>query len=120
MPTLIGSKGPGAQRVHLNKQPRTLVQLLVERALERPDVVFARFGALQDKQPLSYAAAWALACRWRTLFEDQGLRPGHVVHIALPNGPDFIGAYFGTLLARGIVAPMMPQRSMNWIEFADL
>ena len=90
---------------------RTLTEMLAYQAETCPDALFARFlerGAVVDTY--TYAQTWTWAAQWATLFVERGLRRGEAVVIALPNSADFLGAYFGTLLAGGIPAPAAPIR----------
>jgi acyl-CoA synthetase (AMP-forming)/AMP-acid ligase II len=45
--------------------------------------------------PLSFADADALASRWAGALHLAGVQAGDRVALLLPNGPDFIGAFFG-------------------------
>lgn len=45
--------------------------------------------------PLSFADADALASRWADALHAAGVKAGDRVALLLPNGPDFIGAFFG-------------------------
>lgn len=58
----------------------------------------------------TYEQAWRRACRWAALLRDRGLQRGDRVIIALPNCADFVGAFFGTLLAGGTPAAVAPFR----------
>lgn len=56
-----------------------------------------RCALLTDGGETTYAEVEALANRYGNLLRGAGLRPEERVLIALPDGPDFVGALFGTL-----------------------
>ncbi len=60
---------------------------------ERPWLSFQR-GTSSPEQ-LTFAAADLLARRWARVLRHAGVGPGDRVALLLPNGPDFIGAFFG-------------------------
>lgn len=91
--------------------PKTLTEMLVQQAEISPESIFTRF--LQDgkiAESYTYAEAWGWASRWATLLQDRGLKKGEPIVISLPNSYDFVGAYFGTLLAGGLPAPIVSSR----------
>lgn len=58
---------------------------------------------------LTYADVDALANRWAGVLESAGVRPEQRVLIALPDGPDFAGALFGTLRLGAVVVMANPE-----------
>ncbi|MBO2454033.1 long-chain fatty acid--CoA ligase [Actinomadura barringtoniae] len=66
------------------------------------DVTFAELDALSDR----YAAGLAAA----------GLRPGDKVAVQLPNGVEFLTAYFGILKAGMVMVPMNPLLTEREVE----
>ncbi|MDE2662003.1 MAG: benzoate-CoA ligase family protein [Gemmatimonadota bacterium] len=56
-----------------------------------------RRALLTDGGEVTYAEVDALANRYGHLLRSAGVRPEERVLIALPDGPDFVGALFGTL-----------------------
>jgi len=91
--------------------------MLADHAEHRPTLPFARFLERGEVvADLSYLQVWELACRWATLLVERGIRRGDVVPFVLPNTPDFVGAYFGTLIAGGIPAPAAPFRRISSAE----
>jgi long-chain acyl-CoA synthetase len=82
----------------------TLVDLVRQRAEERPDAVALRFeGATTTyRQLLEQAQAFACA------LEERGVKRGDRVALLLPNCPQFLIAELGTWMAGAVVAPMNP------------
>ncbi|SFS87025.1 long-chain-fatty-acid--CoA ligase [Halostagnicola kamekurae] len=58
---------------------------------------------------LTYAEFWERAGRFAQALDDRGIDEGERVAIYLPNLPQFVTAFYGTLRAGGIVVPMNPQ-----------
>jgi len=71
------------------------------RAPDRPAVTF--FG-----RTLTYRALRDLSDRFAGGLQRLGFRPGDRVSLHLPNCPQFVVAYYGTLKAGGIVVPCNP------------
>ncbi len=65
-------------------------------------------GRLLDTQ-ISYANLATLAQRFGAGLQALGLQAGQRVALHLPNCPQFVIAYYGTLLAGGIVVPHNPR-----------
>jgi len=90
---------------HTIAYPRRPVQSLLDDAAarfpHRPAVTF--FG-----RDLTYQALRALADRFAGGLRALGVRPGDRVSLHLPNCPQFVIAYFGTLKAGGVVVPFNP------------
>ncbi len=72
-----------------------------ERYPDRPAVTF--FG-----RDLTYKTLRDLADRFAGGLQALGLRPGERVSLHLPNCPQFVIAYYGTLKAGGVVVPFNP------------
>ena len=111
MKAAAGSAQSAAQVQPRGAEGDTLQGVLLGHALTRPNTVFLRILAEEAPQDLTFAQAWSLAQRWALHFRQHGARPGDVVHIGFPNGSDFVGAFFGALLADCVPAPMMPRRN---------
>ncbi|MGC8876110.1 long-chain-fatty-acid--CoA ligase [Thermus sp.] len=65
---------------------------------------------------LSYRELWTLVRRFAKGLEDLGVRPGDRVAIMLPNTPQFVIAFYGTLLAGGVgvnVNPLYTPRELR-------
>jgi fatty-acyl-CoA synthase len=56
----------------------------------------------------SYAELAGSVAEGAGRLEDAGLRAGGVVCIAVPSGPEFVAAFFGTLIAGGTPSPLAP------------
>jgi long-chain acyl-CoA synthetase len=61
-----------------------------------------------DDETLSYADLAGASGRLARHLTDRGLVPGDRVGVMLPNVPEFAVAYYGILLAGGVVVPMNP------------
>jgi benzoate-CoA ligase family protein len=61
-----------------------------------------------DAGTWSYADLQALANRYGNLLRQEGVRPEERVIIALPDGPDFVGALFGVLKIGAVVVMVNP------------
>lgn len=58
---------------------------------------------------LTYEEFWERAGRFAQALDDRGIDEGDRVGIYLPNLPQFVTAFYGTLRAGGIIVPMNPQ-----------
>ena len=56
----------------------------------------------------TYSELWQDVNRFARALQDRGLNPGDRVALMLPNCPQYIIAYYGTLLAGGIVTQINP------------
>jgi len=62
-----------------------------------------------DGTATSYEQFWERAGRFAAALDERGIGPDDRVAIYLPNLPQFVTAFYGTLRAGGIVVPMNPQ-----------
>src|SRR5688572_27089387 len=67
-----------------------------------------RPALMGDDGPLSYASIQSLANRFGTLLARAGVEPEHRVLLALPDGPAFVAALFGTLKLGAVVVMVNP------------
>ena len=81
-----------------------LAQCLLASAAADPNATAVRL----DDETLSYAELVEASGRLGRLLTDHGLTPGARVAVMLPNVPAFAVAYYGILLAGGVVVPMNP------------
>ncbi len=101
--------GPAAHRV--NPTPvaplwPTLLEALHAAADEEPERLYV--GFLDSKgleQPVTFGETWRRAGAWAAALGERGVR-GERASILLPTGPDFLAAFFGTLLAGGSPVPL--------------
>ena len=66
---------------------------------------------------LTYRALWESVQRFAHALQTAGLEPGERVAIMLPNSPQFVIAFYGTLLAGGVVVntnPMYTPRELAY------
>jgi benzoate-CoA ligase family protein len=77
-----------------------------------------RVALRTDAGTLTYAEVQALANRFGHLLAEAGVAPEQRVLIALPDGPEFVGALFGTLKIGGVV--VMANPSLPASELAQL
>src|SRR5437867_2083415 len=75
-----------------------------------------RPALLTDQGTLTYREVQALANRFGHLLESAGVEPEQRVIIALPDGPEFVAALFGTLKVGGVVVMVNPQLAVDAIE----
>ncbi len=75
-----------------------------------------RPALLTDSETLSYAEVQSLAQRFGRLIQESGVEPEHRVMIALPDGPEFVGALFGTLKLGAVVVMVNPGLTQGEIE----
>jgi len=84
-------------------QLNTIPEILRRGVAARPLRTALVFGSLR----IPYETVWEKAGRIaRHLEETCGLRPGERVALLADNCPEFVYAYFGILLARGVVVPI--------------
>jgi long-chain acyl-CoA synthetase len=57
----------------------------------------------------TYTQLWAMTGRFAAGLVERGVEPGDAVALYLPNLPQFVVAFYGTLRAGGVVVPMNPQ-----------
>ncbi len=82
----------------------TLVEALRARAQdERPWFIFHRGSG---EEPFSTAQAWRLAQGWAAALREVGVKAGDAVAVLQPNGPDFVGAFFGAQLLDAVAVPL--------------
>jgi benzoate-CoA ligase family protein len=67
-----------------------------------------RTAVLTDSRSWTYAEIRDLANRYGNLLADAGADPEDRILIALPDGPDFVGALFGTLKIGAVVVMVNP------------
>ena len=76
-----------------------------------------RPALLTDQGTLTYREVQALANRFGHLLESAGVEPEQRVLIALPDGPEFVAALFGTLKVGAVVVMVNPQLAVDAIEY---
>src|SRR5881397_1710078 len=76
-----------------------------------------RPAVLTDTGTLTYREIQALANRFGHVFTESGVEPEQRVMIALPDGPGFVGALFGTLKIGAVVVMVNPQLKPDAIEY---
>ncbi len=70
-----------------------------------------------DRGDLTYREVDALANRWAGALHAAGVRPEQRVMIALPDGPDFVAALFGTLRLGAVVVMVNPEIPGDDLEY---
>lgn len=76
-----------------------------------------RPALLTDQGTLTYREVQTLANRFGHLLESAGVEPEQRVIIALPDGPEFVAALFGTLKVGAVVVMVNPQLAVDAIEY---
>ncbi|MFG0865781.1 non-ribosomal peptide synthetase [Pseudomonas sp. FYR_7] len=97
---------------HAFELPTSLVQALMQRAVQSPDKIALRFlaDAPGEQAVLTYQAldqrarAIAAALQARATFGDRAV-------LLFPSGPDYVAAFFGCLYAGVIAVPAYPPES---------
>ncbi len=82
-----------------------LVSDIGSTAAESPDAPALSY----DGQTQTYEEFWSRTGRFAAALDDRGVGAGDRVGIYLPNLPQYVTAFTGTLRAGGIVVPMNPQ-----------
>ncbi len=70
-----------------------------------------------DAGRLTYREVQALANRYANLLSSAGVTPEQRVIIALPDGPDYVGALFGILKIGAVVVMVNPELKPDAIEY---
>jgi acyl-coenzyme A synthetase/AMP-(fatty) acid ligase len=76
-----------------------------------------RTALVTDQGTLSYAEVQARANRFGHLLLEAGVEPEQRVLLALPDGPDFVAALFGTLKIGAVVVMVNPQLAVPAVEY---
>lgn len=76
-----------------------------------------RTALVMDQGTLTYAEVQARANRFGHLLSEAGVEPEQRVLIALPDGPDFVAALFGTLKIGAVAVMVNPQLSTDAIDY---
>ena len=97
-------------------RPTAITDILAAHAATRPEEIFV-YDPLGKYDSLTYAETWRQAWVWFARLKSAGVRRGDVVHLALANGTDFVGAFFGALLLGALAAPMPPRRGATAEDF---
>ncbi|WP_038045709.1 long-chain-fatty-acid--CoA ligase [Thermus caliditerrae] len=93
-------------------KPWLLTELLRENAQRYPKKVALEFLG----RSLTYEALWREVEAFAKGLQEAGLKPGDRVAIMLPNSPQFVVAFYGTLLAGGVAVntnPMYTPRELR-------
>jgi long-chain acyl-CoA synthetase len=80
----------------------TAVADTVDSAPEAPAIAF-------NGQEVSYGAFWERTGRFAKALDERGIGEGDRIGVYLPNLPQFVTAFYGTLRAGAVVVPMNPQ-----------
>ncbi|CAL9567112.1 amino acid adenylation domain-containing protein [Streptomyces sp. enrichment culture] len=84
--------------------PRTLGDLLAERAARHPDDL----AVVSDREELTFAALTDRAARFAAYLLRRGLRRGESVGVCLERGADQVAALLGIMQAGGVYLPLDP------------
>ncbi|GGB85266.1 acyl-CoA synthetase [Knoellia flava TL1] len=90
-----------------------LASHLVRTATSSPD----RPALKINGQDVTYGQLHGMAAKLAGALRANGIQPGDRVALILPNVPAFPVAFFGTLLAGGVVVPMNPLLKAGEIDF---
>lgn len=102
---------PGVPR-HLTYPALAVHDLLERTARERPRSVATVYGGAVGSRcldaPMTYARLDGLADRFAAGLQGLGVRKGDRVALVLPNCPQFLYAFYGTLKAGAVAVPTNP------------
>lgn len=90
----------------------TLPQLLERTAQKYPDRVALSFVGATT----SYRDLWQQVQRFASALQKMGVQPGDRVSIMLPNTPQFVVAFYGTLLAGAVAVNTSPMYTPSELE----
>jgi benzoate-CoA ligase family protein len=76
-----------------------------------------RRAILTSRETLTYAQVQALSNRFGNLLREVGVEPEQRVLIALPDGPEYVGALFGTVKIGGAVVMVNPHLKPDQLEY---
>jgi len=76
-----------------------------------------RTALITDAGRLRYREVQALANRYANLLSSAGVAPEQRVIIALPDGPDYVGALFGILKIGAVVVMVNPELKADAIQY---
>jgi long-chain acyl-CoA synthetase len=99
--------------VTLSYREAPLYALLEDAAAAQPDLPALRFYNVS----LTYAQLWVQAQRFAAALAELGVTKGDRVALMLPNCPQYVIAYYGTLRAGGVVAQVNPLYTPRELEF---
>ncbi len=108
----FGSWPKGIPR-EVGVQPRPLYKLLEDSSARSPGSTCLVFQG----RSLSYRQVDDLASRFASGLISQGLAKGERVALFMPNIPQFVVSYFGTLKAGGVVVPCSPLYKEKELEY---
>jgi long-chain acyl-CoA synthetase len=94
-------------------QPRALYKLLEDSSARYP----GRTSLVFQGRSLDYRQVDGLASRFASALMSQGLTKGDRVALFMPNMPQFVISYFGTLKAGGVVVPCSPLYKEMELEY---
>lgn len=86
---------------------RTLIDGLAERAQEMPTHEIVRFRfAPGEETAVTYSELWSRSRAFASRLRASEVGPGSRVMIAIPNSPEFLIAFYGTLAAGAVAVPV--------------
>jgi acyl-CoA synthetase (AMP-forming)/AMP-acid ligase II len=83
---------------------QTLIELLEIRAQDTP----SKAAFVWNGEPCRFADLWSSVNRFAGYLHETGIAPGDRVVLALPNGPEFFFAFYGTQRAGALAVPLYP------------
>jgi long-chain acyl-CoA synthetase len=102
--------------LHYTGLPDNLVQLLRRAVDEAPDSeALVEFGTADGR--LTYAQLWDRSARVAGGLRLEGVHAGDRVALHLPNGNDWVVAFFGVLLAGAVVVPVNTRLAAPEVEY---
>jgi len=89
----------------------TLIEMLEYRANESG----GKTAFTYQGQPTTYQTLWVQAKHFASLLFEYGIKKQECVVVALPNGAEFLFAFYGVQRAGGIAVPLFPDSSAERI-----
>src|SRR5918996_2786860 len=77
----------------------------------------ARIAIRTDQCGLTYAEVTQLSSRYAHVLAADDVRPEERVVVALPDGPDFVGALFGILRRGAVLVMVNPEAPADLLQF---
>jgi len=96
-------------------EPLSISELLAQRASAAPDKVFLFSEA--DKREFTYREFESAVWRTAGMLADHDVRKGDVVSLLLPNGAEYIIAYFACWLLGAVAGPVNGHLKAQEIEY---
>lgn len=89
---------------------------LISNVAQAADAHATETALWHTDRDISYREFWSLVGRFSAALADRGIEPGDRIALYLPNIPQYVIGFCGTLHAGGTIVPMNPQYKAREIE----